>query len=385
MKRAGAVFLMLLFFMLALPGSAATAEAAPDPDMVRGRVVRVIREEGVSRAYVEGQTIRQELLVEVTSGAHAGERFIVVNEGTGNPVYEFFPRQGEKILLALEENPDGTTNAHLADRLREPVVYTLAILFAVVVLLVGGLKGLKALISLVSIVALVSMVMLPRLLRGGDPIWNTAAVAVASTLITLGMVGGPNRKTLSALGGVAGGIAVAGALASLAGRWAHLTGFSAEESVLLLYLPNGSNFDVQGLLFAGIMLGSLGAIMDMGMSVASAVGEVRQANPGYSVQELFRAGMNVGRDTMGTMANTLILAYTGSSIPLLMILLTYKHSYLKMLNFDFIASECVRAFSGTIGMILAIPLTALLGAVLLGSRNRKESTDDSLDRGGTLI
>jgi len=139
---------------------------------------------------------------------------------------------------------------------------------------------------------------------------------------------------------------------------------------MLLYIPQNIHLDVQGLLFAGIIIGALGAVMDVSMSVSSAVEEVKKANPTLDAADLFRSGLNVGRDVMGTMSNTLILAYTGSSVPLLLIFMAYQESLLKMINLDMIASEIVRALSGSLGMVMVAPLTAFI-AGLLFERSRK--------------
>jgi uncharacterized membrane protein len=127
------------------------------------------------------------------------------------------------------------------------------------------------------------------------------------------------------------------------------------------------------LLFAGIIIGALGASMDVSMSIASAVEEVKRVCPELGVWRLFQSGMNVGRDVMGTMVNTLILAYTGSSLQLILIFMAYKESLLKIFNLDMIASEIVRALSGSIGMIMVIPLTSLIAAVLYGRKKRNSA------------
>jgi len=153
-----------------------------------------------------------------------------------------------------------------------------------------------------------------------------------------------------------------------------LSGLSHEETQLLLYIPQGIEFNFKGLLFAGIVIGALGAVMDVGMSVASSMFEIKAVSPQISRGDLFRSGMNVGRDIMGTMTNTLILAYLGSSTPLLLLFYAYQISPERILNLDTIVTELVRAFSGSIGLISAIPLTALIATFLVGREEGSEET-----------
>ena len=140
---------------------------------------------------------------------------------------------------------------------------------------------------------------------------------------------------------------------------------------MLLYIPQGIQFEFKDLLFAGIILGALGAVMDVSVSIASAIEEIYKANRKLSQKELFLSGMNIGKDMMGTMSNTLILAYTGSSIPLLLLFMAYETSIVKIINLDIIATEIVRSLSGSIGLILTIPITAAVSA-FLAKRERSE-------------
>jgi uncharacterized membrane protein len=140
---------------------------------------------------------------------------------------------------------------------------------------------------------------------------------------------------------------------------------------MLTYIPQAVTFDFKGLLFSGIILGSLGAVMDIGMSIASSIEEIHRVNPSLTRKELFSSGMNVGQDVMGTMTNTLILAYTGSSIPLLLLFMAYETSFVKILNLDIIATEVIRSLTGSIGLVVAIPITALASSFFI-KKGKKE-------------
>jgi len=149
------------------------------------------------------------------------------------------------------------------------------------------------------------------------------------------------------------------------GSAARLTGFGTEEAAMLLYIPQEIQFDFRGLLFSGMIIGALGAVMDVAMSIASAMDEVTLARPRITHDVLLRSGLRVGRNIMGTMSNTLILAYAGGSIPLLLLFAAYGTPMIQIVNFDHIATEVVKAFAGSIGLIAAIPITAVSGSRLL--------------------
>jgi uncharacterized membrane protein len=137
-----------------------------------------------------------------------------------------------------------------------------------------------------------------------------------------------------------------------------------EEAQQLLFVPNLGNLDLKGLLFSGMIIGAIGATMDVGMSIASSIEEVWKTNPRISSLKLFWAGLNVGRDVMGTMANTLILAYVGSSLPILLLFMAERTSSIVIINSELVSTEVVRAISGTIGLLFTVPITSLFASFL---------------------
>jgi uncharacterized membrane protein len=207
-------------------------------------------------------------------------------------------------------------------------------------------------------------ILLPALLKGYHPILISVLICIAITVVTLTIISGFNKKTLSAIAGTSGGFIIAGIIALIVGYGAKLTGFGTEESRMLLFIPQDIDFNYQGILFAGIIIGALGAIMDVGMSVASSMHEIKEANPAIHTKDLIKAGMNVGRDVMSTMSNTLILAYTGGAIHLLLVIMAYGITFTEIINTDLIASEVLRALAGSIGLICAVPITALVAGAI---------------------
>lgn len=347
--------------------------------LVKGRVIEVITEEEILDPLSQQPTKHQILKVRITSGKFNGQELAVINYQTDNPIYNIKVEKGNGVIIALEidETGDKIQEAYIADHLREDELYLLLILFVIVILAIGWRKGAKALCALLLTLVLIWGVLLPGFLKGFHPILLTAVIALISTIVTILIVSGRSLKSITAITGTLGGVAVAGWLAFVMGNAAYLTGFGSEEAAMLLYIPQAANLDIQGLLFAGIIIGALGASMDVSMSIASAVEEVKRVCPELGIWRLFQSGMNVGRDVMGTMANTLILAYTGSSLQLILIFMAYKESLLKIFNLDMIASEVVRSLSGSIGMIMVIPLTSIIAAFLYSRKKRKLTQEEA--------
>ena len=320
----------------------------------------------------------QEIEVEITSGDYKGRVLNVENHLMDDPGYDIIVEEGDRVELFLEVNNGSIEAAYITSYDRSVYAFYLAAAFIIVLLVVGGIKGLKATVSLAVMVFLIFKVLIPYMLKGYSPIMLSVVVTVISTVVTLMLIGGVTVKSFSAIIGTAGGVLTAAGIAVAVGKLARLTGMGAEEARMLLYIPQGIEFDFQGLLFAGIIIGSLGAVMDVSMSVASSMDEVKHANPKIPTGNLIKSGMNVGSDIMGTMSNTLILAYTGASIPLLLVLFAYDNTLSSVLNLDFITTEVVRSLAGSIGLIMTIPLTAFVTGYLEKYNTAKTSSREDV-------
>jgi len=350
---------------LAVVGEARAGEGELDEEVFRARVLTVERVEA-EEALAPGFAMERQLLtVEVTGGPFKGQILELEDAHTGHPAYDLHLEPGDNVLVWAEVADGRLVNAYLSDYARDQHLVYLAGGFVLALVVIGGLKGVKAVVTLGITGLAIAGILLPLMLQGYSPIVLAVLVSAVVVVVTFVVIGSLGVKTLAATIGTVGGVIVAGVIAYLVGTGAQLTGFGSEEAAALLYIPQETDFDFRGLLFAGIIIGALGAVMDVGMSVASAMEEVKKANPAIGPVGLLRAGMNVGRDIMGTMANTLILAYTGAAIPLLLVFMAYDTPLLKIINLDLIATEVVRALAGSMGMILCVPLTALAGALLL--------------------
>ena len=336
----------------------------------RARVVRIIDEISKETEYSGGviKSNIQKLEVFVYKGPHKGEKVIIEYELNYDLVgnYKSIPlSKGDEILLYVEENQKGEIeNAFVVDFARDKYLAYLVIGFLILMLLVGRKKGVKAIISLVLTIFAVVKILLPAILNGWDPVIVSSAICIVVICITLIIISGFNKKTLCAAVGTCGGVTAAGAIALIIGNLAKLTGLGNEESQMLMYILGKVQLDFRGLLFGGIIIGTMGATMDVGMSIASAMHEIKANSPKIKTYHLLKAGMNVGRDIMATMANTLILAYAGGSLHLMLLFAAHKTPFSNIINWDMIASEVLRAIAGSTGILFAIPITALASAFI---------------------
>lgn len=331
----------------------------------RGRVLEIRETDEEQHEYFS--VIEQQVVVRLTSGPFSGKEIVIYNTYfAGDPVYDFMLEAGQEVIVVTLGVEGSFEQAYVQDLARDRGVYYLVTVFILALLVVGRMKGLKTIITLVVTIALIFGVLLPLLLAGYSPIWLAIGVASIAITFTLLVIGGLNKKSLVAILGTVFGVVVAGLMAFWAGSLAKLTGFGSHEAQMLYFMDH--TIDFRGLLFAGIIIGSLGAITDIGMSVASAASEIKQACPDINFKELTSGAFNVGRDVMGTMANTLILAYVGAAIPMLLLVMGYDIDWLKVINMDIIATEFVRGIAGSIGLIAAVPVTAILAGYFLTER-----------------
>lgn len=360
MKKIICILLLIVLFPLNTYGEFLEPV---ESHMERAIVLEVENEEEkeISDGFVS-QT--QYVKLKILSGKYKDEIFEIENELSDNIAYNIEVKPGDKIIVGIEEFENQYMDIYISDYIRADHIYILLGIFILLIILIGGKQGVKAVITLGITVFMVLKILLPLMLKGINPIPISVIISVLVTIITMFVIGGINNKSLAAIIGTSSGVIVAGLIAYIVGSKVKLTGLNAEEATMLMYIPQNIDFDFKALLFSGIILGALGAIMDVGMSIASSIEEIHNANKDLSRKELFNAGMNVGKDIMGTMTNTLILAYAGSSIPLLLLFMAYETSLVKIINLDIIATEIVRSLSGSIGLVLTIPLTALISTFL---------------------
>lgn len=311
----------------------------------------------------------------VTSGTDAGQEVVIINRTMERSFYNILAKPGDKVILALMSDPSGKVTYNIADYERSNGLLWLASLFILMLLLFGRGVGLRAVFVIGTSLVILYYGFVGQVMSGGVNVHLlTFIVAILISGITLFSVsGGKEPKTWAAFIGTLGGVAAAGLLAAATVKFMHLTGLSSEEAMILKATVL-KHVDFQGILFAGVILGALGAVMDVAISIAAAQQEVARNCLTLSRRELFDSGMTVGRDVMATDANTLILAYAGSSLPLVLLIASQPDlSMLRIFNLDLLVTEFVRALVGSIGLVLSIPLTAAAGAFLLMRQSHQDS------------
>ena len=248
---------------------------------------------------------------------------------------------------------------------REIYIYILVMIFLFIIIFFGRMKGLKSIFALAFTLICVVYLFIPIILRGIDPIIASVIVVILSTLVTLFSLNGWSRKSITA--GISCIICtlLAGIIAYFMGELTHISTLNTPEAENLLFISTNTSLKINNLFFAGILIASVGAIMDTTMSIASSVGELRELNPNLSEKQLLISGMNIGKDIMGTMTDTLILAFTGSSINIFIMLFMYNIQYIQLVNLDLLVIEVVQSLSVSIAVALSIPITAFLSAKTL--------------------
>ena len=338
-----------------------TQLSLPKNQVVKARVIEIVYDDTAESRPdmpIESDFRYQHLKIEILTGKHKGEAYTVRNTIELAIPYRLIFKLHEKMILQLDEDETGKIiNLKIYERARDTKVYILIALFAAALIIVGRKNGIKALITLGITVGLIFGIFLPCIIRGMNPILLALAVCSAAAVLTLLIISGNNKKTYTAIIGTIGGVIVAGIFAFIAGKILMLTGLGSEDAQMLAFIPQHRRIDYQGLLFAGIMIGALGAVMDVAMSISSAMWEIVSVSPHISKKQLMQSGMNIGRDIIGSMSNTLILAYVSTSIPVLLIFLLFSNGFTEIVNLELLASEVLRAVAGSIGLICTIPLT----------------------------
>ena len=246
-------------------------------------------------------------------------------------------KKGDKVIVHATISPDGKIqDTAISERDNTNYLLIILIIYSLAIVIIGGKKGVKALISLIITVLAIFYIILPKLIEGANPLVITTIVSVAITIIVLFIIAGFNKKAFAAILGTTGGILIAGIFAVIFGNLMDLSGISEEAGTLSQQVIYGTEemvkYDFKGLLYAGIIIGALGACMDVSMSIASALHELKEENNEISVKRMLSAGMNIGKDMMGTMTNTLILAYMGCSMVLVMLLMVTGDNFRHVIN-----------------------------------------------------
>ncbi len=367
------IFTMVLSYMLITVslkyGTMAKPKAYFKQEFVKGRVVEVVEEKIVPDPIVSGRFMgTQKLRIRILEGSQKGNEFVINN--TLSKRHNIRGREGLKGVFTVREK-NGKKIVWLYNYDRRNIIHLLVFIFLLLIVVLGGIKGVKSIFSLIFTSIMLIFVLIPLLFAGYEPIPISILVTIVIIFVSFFLIGGINKKTFDAIVGTIFGVVTAGLLSYIFGRLANLSGVNMENGEQVLYIATDYQIKIKGLMFISILISSLGAIMDVAMSISSAGSELVSRSREISPKELFKSLMNIGRDIMGTMTNTLILAFGGSSLTLLMMIWGYQMPYKQFINIPLIGIEAIQAFAGSIGIILTVPFTALVTTVSFKHKRRR--------------
>lgn len=295
-------------------------------------------------------------------------------------------KENDKIITYYEPANEGRLEQYsFAENYRSDALIFLVVLFLILIIILGRSKGFFTIISLVITVLAIFCVFIPAIINGRNVYATTIVVSIFTILMTLLLINGLNKKTLCAVLGNIGGIAVAGVIAILMSKLLKVTGFVDEEYAFIMTAQLKKPLDLIGLVWSGIVIGSLGAVMDVAMSISSAMNELSENMENKTFKKMLKSGMNIGRDAIGTMTNTLILAYVGSSIATVLLLTMYSRNLMYLFNIEMIVVEVMQSIVGSLGILFAVPATAIFAAHIFTKKDDSYLYKKQDDIGGIKI
>jgi uncharacterized membrane protein len=374
MKKIYISLLATLLLTSAIPASA--QELVQDQqEIAKARVTEVINEKKENIGGTETPHLVQKIRVEMLEGEKKGLELVLDNDVVsvvkGDTIYV-------KRLISWDGSPDIYS---VYDVYRLPYLTLLALFFIAITIAFGGKQGARGLLSLAGSLAFIFFMLMPGIANGFSPVWTS--IAVASLIIVLGsyVTHGFNRTTTSAVIGMITTIFIVGIIAHFSINGARLTGFESDETLYLNFAFNGT-LDLAGVLLGGMLIGLLGVMYDAAIGQAISVEELHRAAPHLSRRFIYSRGVRIGREHIGALVNTLAIAYVGASLPLLLLFYTStSESISVILNRELFAVEIVRSIVGSIGIILAVPVTTAIAVFMLHGRLPKHISEHGHSHG----
>lgn len=273
-----------------------------------------------------------------------------------------YVKPGMKVIVSVDQ-PEGTEPyCIIYNYYRSPYIYVMIAVLAGLMIWIGAAKGVRAFLGLGFCLFTVMMLMLPMIYQGYSPVLASVLTVIITTTASLLLLNGISKKTMAAVISTAAGVIIAGIIFAIMSLILKVSGYNMDETEYMVLVAQNTSLKVGEVLFAGILISALGAVMDVGMSISSAVFELHEANPKMKQSQLVKSGLNIGKDMVGTMSNTLILAFVGSCIGEMLVLTSYGIKYNQFINSDFIAVEIGQGLSGTMAVILTVPVASFVAS-----------------------
>jgi uncharacterized membrane protein len=315
---------------------------------------------------------RQDLLVKLISGEHSGKMIEVTNTLTID--HNFYAKIGQRIIIFYDQQPeDDYYFASVQSYERSWTIYILIGLFLCLLSVIGGKTGIRSAFGLIFTFIVIIFFMIPLIINGASSVWISLGTILCIIVVSLISMHGFTKKAYVGILGTSIGVVLCCIFYVLISHLLHITGYSIPEIDSLIVIAYNTNIKVGAFLFCGVLIASLGAVMDVSVSVASSVAELSKTNPEISFEGLLRSGIRIGKDIVGAMANTLILAFTGSFFTTLIILRIYEIQFNHLINLNEVAIEILQAIASSSALILCAPITAFIAARLYSSKFHKPS------------
>lgn len=380
-----AVAALMIFAAYAyIVGDGTIFKGKMDGETIRARVIRVV-DTKVENVSGENEILTVTFKAKALSGELRGKTLDVIQEIDRS--YAFSPSQVEQNDTVLLEGytENGERLYYFGDYVRITPLIWLLVIFCVLVVIFSRAQGVKTIVSLGLTCLSVFFVLIPAILNGHNIYFWSILVCVYMTVMTLAIISGYNKKALCACIGCMSGVLCSGLIVLVMDKFLNLTGMLEEESIYLLQLYPDNPINLKAVIFAMIIVGAVGAVMDVSMSISSSLYELKQKSPSIKPIELMHSGFTIGRDMMGTMANTLVLAYIGSSLTCVLLMVAYNANIEQVINKEVIIAEILQALAGSMGMLLTLPLTSAICAVIYyrkeGSSNASDKNESVAEKG----
>ena len=335
-------------------------------DFVSGKIVEITSSNLEYDQDLKINLGKQVVVVEILEGKSAGKRVEIDNYLTAAHNVEV--AIGSKVIISADE-PDGIDSYYTVynfDRGLGMIIFTCVLLL--VIIAIGRGKGVKAILGLAYTLYLVIFLLLPTGFSGYSPVLMSIICVALSTIVTLMLLNGASKKTYSAIVATVLGVVLSAGGFYLMSLVLKVNGFSVDEAESLVLINQATGLSIKDILFAGILISSLGAIMDVGMSIVSALSELFHHQPNLTQKQIFDSGIEIGKDMIGTMTNTLILAFTGSAFVSLLVLFSYNVDIKQLLSSNYIAIEFAQGIAGTLGIVLTVPIASFISAWALTNK-----------------
>ena len=356
------VMVVLALILCLLTVGAGPSEAPPEhqEELLEGTVTAIISEEEIIPEGGEQKQLLQEFDVLVARGSLRGQTIRVRSGLYASAILQRYV-VGDDLVIRATTNVQGVTSYTVVDYVRRGPLLGLAIIFMVITALVGHRQGLLSLAGMALSFAVILLYVLPQILDGADPVRTAILASLVIIPATYLLSHGVTVKTGVAMVGTLIALLITGLLARYYIDATRLTGFASEEAGFLqAYSPGQIN--IRGLILAGIIIGITGVLDDVTISQAAVIQQLKLANPSLSSWQLYRQAMSIGRDHIASMVNTLVLVYAGAALPLLLLFVDRSRPMLEVLNYEILVEEIVRTLVGSIGLIIAVPITTALAA-----------------------